>query len=84
MNKLIQADGVVKDIKPANGKTYSLKELQEFVGGYIELVSLPDNLIMLVNEEGYNENLPPNNRVRLIFNKQIVGNAVVCPRDFLD
>jgi hypothetical protein len=84
MNKLIQADGVVKDIKPANGKTYSLKELQEFVGGYIELVSLPDNLIMLVNEEGYNENLPPNNSVRLLFNKQIVGNAVVCPRDFLD
>ena len=84
MNKLIQADGVVKDIKPANGKTYSLKELQEFVGGYIELVSLPDNLIMLVNEEGYNENLPPNNSVRLLFNKQIVGNAVVCHRNFLD
>lgn len=42
----------MEDVEPRNGKDFRLSELQEFVGGYIEIVRLKDDKIMVVNEEG--------------------------------
>ena len=50
---LILADGTKKHVSPKNGTDYELEELQEFVGGLIEIVSSPDGeQIMVINEEG--------------------------------
>jgi len=49
---LIKEDGTETKVKPANGKTFSLRELQLFVGGYIEQIIIPDGRKMIVNEEG--------------------------------
>ena len=46
---VIKTDNSIEFIKPKN---ITLKELQNIVNGYIEVVTLPDNGIMIVNEEG--------------------------------
>ena len=47
----------------------TLEAMQEVVGGYIELVALPNKLDFYVNEEGLIQGLP--------FNTHIRGNPVV-------
>ena len=51
----------------------SLKALQNLVGGYIEIVSLPYGVCMIVNEEGKLQGLQPNFRLD---HDLIVGTAV--------
>lgn len=42
----------VSQIKPKNGTDFELEEVQKYVDGYIEIVQLTDEQIMIVNEEG--------------------------------
>lgn len=42
----------VSQIRPENGKEFKLAEVQKYVAGYIEIVRLNDEQIMVVNEEG--------------------------------
>ena len=51
----------------------SLQSLQKLVGGYIETVSLPHGVCMIVNEEGKLQGLQPNFRLD---HDLIVGTAV--------
>ena len=53
-------------VAPANGKKFTLKELQKFVGGYIELVPCADR-VAYCNEEGRLNGLPPNALASLAF-----------------
>jgi hypothetical protein len=50
--KLYKSNGEVNDIKPKNGKTFTLDEVQSLVGGYVEVSFLNSKQIMLLNEEG--------------------------------
>jgi hypothetical protein len=80
---LYRTDGAQEAVKPENKKYFTLRELQAFVGGYIEVVFLNDNQIMVVNEEGKLCKLPINIRATKIITDQeiedvIVGNALVC------
>ena len=72
----IKTDGTIEEV--ALDKDNSLKQMQDAVGGYIELVRLTDDDVMIVNEEGlifviYGSVVdvdPPNinlNGVRIIF-----------------
>ena len=70
-------------------KFYSLQELQEIVEGYIEIVFLPNNFCLVVNEEGKLKQLPINIIATQIIrqfgiNDIIVGNALYCNRNQLD
>ncbi len=56
---LIKADGLIAIVKPKE-KTYSLKTLQEAVGGYVELIDLDNGYTMVVNESGRLQHLPVN------------------------
>ena len=40
------------EVTPQNGTDFQLEELQKIVGGYIEVLRLTDNEIMVANEEG--------------------------------
>lgn len=64
-------------------KFYELEELQEIVGGYIELVYLPNDEIMVVNEEGLLYNLPYNPKASNYANRPIVGDVLICKRKHL-
>lgn len=63
----------------------TLEEMQEAVGGYIEMVPLSTAQIstsdegqvyMIVNEEGLIMNLPYNPYASMIAGQQVVGNAL--------
>tara|TARA_R100000322_G_C5278861_1_gene149154 strand:- start:15 stop:290 length:276 start_codon:yes stop_codon:yes gene_type:complete len=60
-------------------KQPSLEEMQEFVGGYIEVVTLPDFRQMVINEEGKLLNLPINMVATNLFEKAFgIGTDVIC------
>jgi hypothetical protein len=65
----------------------NLKEMQEIVGGHIEFVYLPNNIILVVNEEGKLNNLPVNEIVTSfyypIIKDVIVGNVLLIDSKYL-
>lgn len=75
---LIKTDGAHIRISPKNGKKFVLEELQQFVGGDIELIKALDGRWMYVNEEGRLKNLLPNFYASLLCSRLIVGDVVVC------
>jgi len=83
--------GEKKDILPKSGKTFSLEELQEFVGGYIEMLYLEEGkYIMVVNEEGKYMTPQKNEQATRIASgtidpeDYIAGNALVVHKSFID
>ena len=66
----------------------TLEECQEIVGGYVQLVYLSNDDIMVIDEEGKLKNKPVNpqatiqaTRDKAIFNNDwIAGDAIIMPR----
>ena len=59
--KVYRPDGTITMYHPENNKKFDYKELQSFVGGYLELVvPLDKHTTVYVNEEGKMKALPPN------------------------
>lgn len=90
---LFKTDGSQEHVVPKNNKLFSLKELQEFVHGYIEVLKLYDGrygmLMLIVNEEGKLHKLPRNDKATFIvnsygFNDIIVGDAIMCGDKYLE
>lgn len=86
MAKLIKTNGEIIEVKPKNGKYFELKELQDYVGGWIEGIRLQGDSMMYVNEEGVLLNLDPNPSASFYADEhsniqchRIVGNAIVVP-----
>jgi hypothetical protein len=84
--KLLHPDGRVIAVKPKNGTDFQLQELNEMVGGYIEIVRLPSDsdAIMVINEEGKLKGLPFNLLATMtarLAGDHIVGNALLCTSD---
>lgn len=52
MAMIYYTDGTTKEVQPANGASFTLKEAQAIVGGFVEVVDLPGGCIMILNEEG--------------------------------
>lgn len=68
---------------PANGKTWTLDEVQGLVGGYVQLIQLDDGLTMLVDEEGRMKGLPLNQGASLLSGHPVVGTALIFPKKML-
>lgn len=93
-NFIIKPDGSKHVITPKNGKKFELEELQEIVGGYIEVIRLNNkhNQCMIVNEMGKLYNLEHNAEASVIAHSEkaifdrdfIVGNAVIINSEQLD
>lgn len=84
---IIKTTGETIEVKPTNGTDFQLEELQEVVGGYIQILPIySTGEVMVVNEEGRLENLPWNVKAttyakhyNAIFpNDYIAGNVLVC------
>ena len=82
--RIYKSDGSIADVKPNNGTDFSLGELQSIVGGYIEIVGLLDNEIMVINEEGKLIDLPYNENATQLYQEvdgfydYIAGDVLVC------
>lgn len=80
---------ITEHVFPENGKSFTLEELQHFVGGYIEALKMNDGRIMWLNEEGKQDELPYNPVADLIAQKQtgiawddgIVGDVVIATKE---
>lgn len=75
MAKLIKFTGEIEEIHPKEGKGFTLEELQEIVGGYIELVKF-DPIPLIVNEEGRILDLPVNEEATELAGVILVGNVI--------
>ena len=51
--KLYEVSCIVKEVRPKNGVRVSLEEAQTLVEGYVELIHLDDDNILLCDEEGF-------------------------------
>ena len=86
----LKAHGSKVQVTPKNNVTFTLEELQAFVGGYIEFVHLPHNMVLVANEEGLLMGLPPNLEATKIAQGytmiagHIVGDCLLTPKKFLD
>lgn len=89
---IIRTDGTKVVVMPASGKQFELEELQEIVGGYIEVVNLSDDRLLVVNENGKLYNMSLNESATalahdcnaIFANDFIVGDAAVIDRSMLN
>jgi hypothetical protein len=84
MAQWIKASGEVVEVEPTiTGKKkakFTLDQLQEFVGGYIERVQIGPNRDMICNEEGRLRGLKLNNKASSMAQQTIVGDVLVVER----
>lgn len=84
MATLISVVGQASEIAPANGRTFTLLELQGYVGGYIEALRAPDGRLAFLNEDGKRLGLALNRAATELFrfiihpDDVIVGNVILC------
>jgi len=80
----IKTDGTIEEV--AIDKDNSLKQMQDAVGGYIELIYLHPKTdeVMVVNEEGLIFGLPVNEHASKLAGQSIVGNVLICKGKDLD
>lgn len=86
----IKTDGTIEEISPANGRDFSLSEVQELVHGLIDVVNIPDSvMIFIVNDEGIllnmEQNLFASYLCSLLFGQPcaLFGDVVFCHTDML-
>lgn len=60
MARFIKTDGTVQEAHPTNGVEFSLDEMRNFVGGYLEAIKLTSQEVMYVNEDFVGLQLPVN------------------------
>lgn len=86
---LIKSDETETPIAPANGETFTLDEMQGYVGGFIEIHMLGDGRWIVINEEGIFLDLPPNPTATIMAphlvtgDTGILGDVIVCPRSMI-
>lgn len=90
MATLIAIDGSETDVKPANGESFTLEEMQGSVGGYVQLITLPDGRCLLMDEDGKAKGLAWNLKATLYGRKAgiapddyMVGPVLLCSREEL-
>ncbi len=77
MAVLIHPDGTTTIVKPADGKLFTLEELQGCVGGLIEQVGeFYDDVSVLVDEEGRLKGVQPNRVASELLGYLVLGPAL--------
>lgn len=85
MARLLKPDGTESVLTPADGRSFTLEELQQAVGGYIETLQIMDGSVLVMNEGGKSMELPHNEDATnlavwggLRLDDHVVGNVLVC------
>lgn len=77
MGMIIRPDNTLDKVEPQNGSHYTLEELQQYVGGLIEVVQLTNSTLMIVNEEGQLLGLPFNFAASNLVQDRLPGQIIV-------
>jgi hypothetical protein len=80
---ILYTDGTMKKVTPQDGKNFSLAELQEIVGGFIEIVpAKQEGKVLVIDEEGKNKGKIANVAATAFYpfgdEDPIAGNALIC------
>lgn len=85
MAVIIKVSGEKENIEPANGKLFTLEELQTAVNGYIQLIPISDNKLMVVDEEGLlKADAQLNIEASRIAGQRIVGDVLIIDNDQIE
>ena len=79
MATLIKIDGTIETLTNTN-----LDTLQKAVGGYIEIVNLPNGRLLVVDEEGLLKKKDINIKASTMYGNVVVGDVVLCRNDEID
>ena len=92
----LKANGESHIIEPKNGTDFTLKEMQDYVGGTIDLVKLTDGMIFVLNDDGKLEGLEMNEQATKYFklaypiekyphnnDELIVGDVIYCHKSMV-
>lgn len=60
MAQILYVDGTTQEVQPQNGRSFTLKEAQQIVGGYVEVIRTHDGRILIVHEEAKLLDMPRN------------------------
>jgi hypothetical protein len=88
----IKADGTETVIE--RNYPFTLEELQGFVGGYIQISPIKNELLMVMDEDGHSKNLPINQKASQLHSygppqsgyydrPGIVGDVLVCEKGMI-
>ena len=88
-NEIIRVNGAREEFLPADGRHYTLEELQKAIGGgYIEIVHTKDGRLMVMDEEGKLKGFPVNPVATGLYRygsqDPIVGDVLVCDEETID
>ena len=86
---IIKITGKTENIEPADRRIFTLKELQQAVGGYIELVPIKageyEGKLMVVDEEGrLKADAQLNENASRIAGQIIVGQVIIIDREQIE
>lgn len=89
MAMLFPANGNPIAVKPANSTNFTIEELRELIGGYVEYLTLDNGEIAIFDEEGGADlkNLPYNSSGSRYVNKHLkyyiflLGPVLICKKE---
>jgi hypothetical protein len=87
---LITAKDELKHTPPANGKAYTLEEMQGLVGGYVQILETPLGHLMVMDEEGKFKKKPYNMAATTIMRSvlgrgdYVAGDVIYCDRSMVE
>lgn len=80
----LEPNGTKTPVAPANGKDFTLEEMQKHIGGgYVEPLYLDRNTVMMCDEDGLPKRLEANQAASELAGTLIVGKVLVMPRKML-
>lgn len=74
----LSTDQVVRTVRPGNGNTFTIDELNDNVGGWVEPIKVGPVWLMY-REKAKEKNLPLNDLASFFFDVAIYGEAIVVP-----
>lgn len=83
MATLYKVSGEVITVSPANGYRFTLEELQDYIGGYINIIRY-SGICIVCDEDGYPRQLEVNKAFRLaypLFVQTLVGPVMACAKE---
>ncbi len=84
VTRLIKVDGTEIPLKPKNGRTFTMEELQAAIGGgFFEIVRVfpgGERYYLVVDEDGVSKRLPVNRKASKYYpySNSIFGDALFC------
>lgn len=83
---LLTDDYRIKYVEPLNKKIFGLQELQDFVGGFIEIYpeEIIKNTTLFVDEDGLLKKRVYNQLAKDLFGLDLVGNILFVPNNLMN